>query len=79
MCAEPKKTTRDPVHEEFVFPEEIIERLGIEKNRCAKTILQALELVYGKDNDKWSDIRRIVLRSINDYHRYVESTVEKVV
>jgi len=62
----------------FYNEKTIIEHLEQTKNYAMKTILQAIELAYGKDS-KWPNIRRIILRAINDYHRIVISVIKRMI
>jgi len=50
---------------------ELINVLVSEKNKCARHNFETIELTYGKNTDEWIDVRKIILRSINDYHRFI--------
>lgn len=65
------------LREEIVFRTTLLDQMVSARNSCAHGVLDSLELLIGKDHKHWVTIRKVILDSVNDYHRFVCNVLEK--
>lgn len=65
------------LREEIIIRSNVLDMISQSKNNCVKSILTAVEISFG-DSDNYPIIRKVILDAINDYHRSVCETLERV-
>lgn len=65
--------------ENFIFTEELYRRIEEEKNKCIRSVLWTLEVIFkDKESQEFIKTRKCVLDSVNDMCRSIKSITDKV-